>query len=254
MQKIFLLVGSLLVFTICLQAQNRQSTNEGRALLLDFHYGAAVPGGDLKDRFGHNFDAGAGIEWMLNDANWILGVGGGILFGNKLKEDVLANIRTPEGQIISSNGSWAQIVLRERGFHVEGRIGKLIPLMKDNHRSGLRLVLGIGFLQHKIRVQDDPQAFVPQIAGAYRKGYDRLTNGWMLSQFVGYQHLAKNRLINFYAGFEFKQAFTRNRRDWDFLSEAASDKNLRKDLMWGLKVGWILPFYISKAYAENIQY
>lgn len=255
MHKKILLILCPFFFILSLSAQSRvkQSTNEGRAFLIDISYGVGIPGGDMADRFGLNFDAGLGTEMILEN-NWIIGLGGGIIFGNKVNEDVIENLKGSQGQIISTNSSWAGIALRERGFHTEVRLGKLIPISKKNTKSGLRLALGLGFIQHKIRVQEDPQAFVPQITGDFVKGYDRLSNGLMLSEFIGYQHLAKNRLVNFYAGFELTQGFTQNRRDYDFLTMSESNKKNRIDLLYSFKVGWILPFYISKSHAENIRY
>ncbi|MFT4663072.1 MAG: hypothetical protein ACI8YQ_004663 [Polaribacter sp.] len=255
MNKTFLLILCPFLFIFSLSAQDKvkQSTNEGRALLLDINYGVGLPGGDMKDRFGLNFDVGLGAEVIMPN-NWIFGLGGGIIFGNKVNDKVLENLSTDQGQIIANNSAWAAVSLRERGFHTEVRIGKLIPVKADNKKSGVRLVLGLGFLQHKIRVQEDPQAYVPQITGDFEKGYDRLSNGLMLSEFIGYQHLSKNRLVNFYGGFELTQGFTQNRRDYDFMTMSTSDKSNRLDLLYGFKVGWILPFYTSKSHAENIRY
>ncbi|MFK7806487.1 MAG: hypothetical protein AB8F74_01675 [Saprospiraceae bacterium] len=253
MIKKLLLILCPFLFTLPLHAQKKPTGNEGRALLVDLNYGIALPGGDMADRFGFNFDAGLGVE-MLRENNWIFGLGGGFIFGNRVDDKVLANLATPEGQIIGNNATWADLNLRERGFHTEVRIGKLIPLLKENKRSGIRAVLGLGFLQHKIRIQEDPQSFVPQILGDFKKGYDRLSNGLMVSEFIGYQNLSKNKLVNFYLGFELIQAFTQNRRDYDFRTMQESDKSNRVDLLYGFKIGWILPFYISKSYAENIRY
>ena len=242
------------LFTLSLFAQNSPAANEGRAILVDINYGVALPGGDMADRFGVNFDAGLGVE-MLRQNNWIFGFGGGFIFGNQVDDLVLKDLATEgEGFIIGSNATFADVNLRERGFHAEARLGKLIPLLKTNKRSGIRAVLGLGFLQHKIRLQEDPQSFVPQILGDFKKGYDRLSNGFMVSEFIGYQHLSRNKLINFYAGFELTQAFTQNRRDYDFATQQESDKSTRTDLLYGFKVGWILPFYISKKNAESIRY
>ena len=104
--------------------------------------------------------------------------------------------------------------------------------------------MGVGIFQHKIRVQEDPNSFVPIIAGEYKKGWDRLSNGLALRQFVGYQHLSLNGLVNFYAGFEFMQAFTQNRRVQDFKLMTKLDEK-RFDLMYGIKVGWTLPFTVG---------
>lgn len=256
MKKTFFILGIICscIWQLAAQNNNAAGTNEGRALLIDINYGYALPFGDMKDRFGRNFDVGGGVEMMLGGSNWIFGLAGGVLFGNTVKDDVLVNLRTPEGEIIGSNAAWADVRLKERGFHAEARFGKLIPLIADNKRSGLRVVLGLGLLQHKIRLQEDATSFVPQILKDYGKGYDRLSNGLMISEFIGYQHLAKNKLVNFYAGFELTQAFTQNRRDWDFTTKTSSDTSTRTDLLVGIKAGWVLPFYTGTKHAEGIRY
>jgi hypothetical protein len=102
----------------------------------------------------------------------------------------------------------------------------------------------MGLFQHKIRIQDDPQVVVSSLAGDYKKGYDRLTNGLAITEFIGYQHFAKNRLINFYAGIELTQGFTQNRRDYNFDTFERDDAK-RFDGLVGFKLGWVLPFYLS---------
>ena len=82
------------------------------------------------------------------------------------------------------------------------------------------------------------------LSGDYKKGYDRLTNGLTLKQFIGYQHLDPNLRLNFFAGFEFLEGFTRSRRDFDF-DTRRKDQTDRLDLLWGFRVGLVLPFYFS---------
>src|SRR5690606_10623621 len=125
----------------------------------------------------------------------------------KVKEDVLAGIRGPDGLLISNDRSVADIQLRERGFYVGGHLGKLFRLSDFNPKTGIRLTVGAGVLQHQIRLQEEVNVSVSAISGDYKKGYDRLSNGLALNQFIGYQHFSLNRRINFYAGFEFTQAF-----------------------------------------------
>jgi hypothetical protein len=139
-----------------------------------------------------------------------------------------------------------------RGFYAGLHIGKLFSIGLSNPRSGIRLGLGAGLLQHKIRIQDDPFKSVPQLSGEYKKGYDRLTNGFTITETVGYQVLSKNRRINLFAGFEFTQAFTQNRRDYNF-DTMEKDENPRLDLLSGFRVSWILPFYFGKE-ADEIYY
>ena len=211
-------------------------------ILADFSYAAQLPGGDLSDRFGYNFSAGIGASYITSGKSWIFGLETHFLFGDQIKEDVLATLRTPEGFLIGNDKSFTEILLRQRGLYVGANIGKIISLLPGNPRSGIRWSLGIGLLQHKIRIQDDPIRVVPQIAGEYKKGYDRLTNGLTIKEFIGYQHLDPNRRINFYAGFEFYQGFTRSRRSFQFDIRKQNDEN-RLDLLAGFRIGWILPFY-----------
>ncbi|NUN99697.1 MAG: hypothetical protein HUU01_03670 [Saprospiraceae bacterium] len=220
--------------------------NADNALLLHISYAVQMPGGDLSKRFGTNFDVGGGLEWMTAKGNWIIGIEGGYLFGSTVKTDVLANLRTPEGFIIGNDRSYADIQLRERGFHGTLLLGKLfsLPSPSVNARTGIRVTLGGGFLQHKIRIQDDPSRSVPQLSEEYKKGYDRLSNGFLLTQFIGYQYLGADRRANFFAGIECSQGFTQSRRDFNF-DTRSTDTAKRLDLLFGIRIGWTLPFYLN---------
>ena len=213
-------------------------------------YATQLPAGDLADRFGLNFNAGASVDY-LSKKNYIIGIEGGFLFGNKVKEKVLSNI-TSDDNIIGNNMTLANYALRERGLYFNALVGKLFPLPGKNKRSGIRTTINIGFLQHKIRLQQDPDSKVFQFEGEYQEGYDRLSNGLAITEFIGYQHLSNNRGFNFFFGFEFTQAFTQNRRNYNF-NEMRKDDTKRKDLLLGLKIGWTLPFYIGEE-ADEIFY
>lgn len=228
-----------------LSGQTNTAQNTGSVLLFGFSYGLHLPGGDLQERFGLNFSPGLQIDYLTEPNNWIISLQGSFQFGSEVKTDVLANLRTEEGFIIANDRSVADIQLRERGFYLGASVGKLIGLAKNNYRSGLRLDLGAGLLQHRIRIQDDPVRTVAPLTGEYRKGYDRLTNGLALRQFIGYELLSKDRRANFYAGLELIQGFTKSRRNFDFLSRQA-DQASRVDLLYGFRVGLILPFYIGQ--------
>ena len=81
-----------------------------------------------------------------------------------------------------------------------------------------------------------------QLTEEMEKGYDRLSTGFSLNQFIGYQYFGKTRLINFFAGIEGIQAFTKNRRGYNYDTQKVDTKE-RFDSMYGIKVGWIIPFY-----------
>lgn len=227
------------------------TSNEGTILAVNLSYGTQFPGGDLSDRFGVNINTGLGLQLFLT-SNWMLELEGQYLFGSRVKTDVLAPLRSPEGYIFANDGGPADITLRERGWWLGLSAGKLISLLPSNPRSGLRLSLGAGLLEHKIRIQNDPQAFVPALTSEYRKGYDRLSNGLALKQFIGYQHFSLNRRINFFAGIELMQGFTASRRSWN-TDEMAREDSPRLDLLFGFRAGWVLPFYLGEK-GETIYY
>jgi len=207
-------------------------------------YGYFKPGGDLKKRFGDNSTIGAALLYKTSK-NWLFGLDWNYIFGNKIKEDtILNNISTKEGFVIDGNGYPAMINLFERGFLTSVKFGKLIPLNNNNPNSGIVLLGSIGLLQHKIRIENSDNAAV-QIRGDYKKGYDRLTNGLSVSEYLGYMFYGKRNLTNFYIGFEFTQAWTQNRRSFNFDTQSR-DTSKRLDLLFGAKIGWMIPFYSRK--------
>lgn len=226
--------------------------NKGNGLLIHLSYGGHSPGGDLADRFGPAFAVGSGLDFITTKNNWIAGLDFSYYFGANVNEDVLASLRTPEGFIIGNDRSYSDIRLRMRGFYAGGHIGKVLGLGFANPRSGIRLTLGAGLLQHKVRIQDDPQSGVPQLSDEYKKGYDRLSNGLAFTEFVGYQVLSMDRRVNFYIGMEFTQGLTMSRRDYNF-DTRSRDETERLDLLFGFKAGWILPIYFGKG-SEEIYY
>jgi len=232
-----------------LSAQDKKQPQQS-VLAFNIAYTFQTPSADLAARFGNSYEVDLSSDFITKK-NFIFGMRGGILAGVVVHEDVLANLRDPDGFLIGNNQAWASVALRERGWYVGGRVGKLFPIIKKQ-RSGIRVTLGAGLLQHKIRIQDDGQS-APQIACDYIKGYDRLTNGLAFTQFVGYQHLSRNRRINFHAGFEFVEGFTQNRRDYDF-DTMMKDETKRVDVLLGFKLAWTLvPIYFGDA-PDDIYY
>lgn len=241
----YLTIFLFLLSTLVLNAQDNSPQNTGAVLLLDFSYGVHLPGGDLADRFGLNFSPAVSVDYITDPNNWIFSLQGSFQFGSEVKTDVLANLRTAEGFIIANDRTVADIQLRERGFYLGLGIGRLIGLSTGNYRSGIRIDLGAGLLQHQIRIQEDPVRTVAPLTGDYKKGYDRLTNGPALRQFIGYQVLSRDRRANLFAGIELIEGFTRSRRDYDFATQSA-DQSGRMDLLYGFRIGLSLPFYVGQ--------
>ena len=222
-------------------------SGKSKAVLAHFTLGGHLPAGDLSKRFGVNGSLGAATEF-ITPHNWTFGLEGAFLFGSKVKEDPLAILKTPAGEIIGNDRAIATTRLQERGMYLGATIGKMVTF--GEKRSGLRLTMGGGWYQHSIRVIDDSRTVV-QIRGDYEKGYDRLTGGPALQQFIGWQQVGYGREMSWLIGFEFNQAFTNTLRAWDFNEMRKLDAE-RVDLRFGIRLAWTLPFYTGTA--EEIYY
>lgn len=209
--------------------------------MFSLSYAYQFPEGNLKDRFFPNSNIGA--EFMLKTKkNWLFGIDGRFLFKDKVKEtSILDNLKTSSNFVIDKYGEPGDILLYERGFMFSGKFGKMFSLFQLNPNSGFIALIGMGYMQHKIRIENEDNT-VPQISGSYKKGYDRFTNGIALTEFVGYQFLGNTRLLNFFIGVEFIQGYTKNRRSINFDMMRKDDTN-RKDYLYGFRFGWTLPLY-----------
>jgi len=208
----------------------------------NFSYTAQWPQFDMAERFGNNSAIGLIVD-VKTKRNFIYGIEGSFLFGGDIRNetDVLSLIRDENGQVINGAGEYADVFLEQRGFTTRALAGKLFPVLSPNQNSGPYFLLSAGFLQHRIQIRD-LQNTVPQLSGDYRKGYDRLVNGFMFSQFVGYKYNSNNRLINFFAGVEFIQGFTQDARTYNFDELQPTNEN-RRDHFLGVKFGWSIPLY-----------
>jgi hypothetical protein len=209
--------------------------------LIQFSYAGQMPGGDLAKRFGYNSNLALNFS-VKTRKNWIIGVDFAYIFGNQIKQSMLDSITTKsEHMVIDINGELADVRFYERGFSCSAWCGKLFSFLGPNPNSGLVVNLGLGFLEHHIKIEDIGNRS-PQLAGDLKKGYDKLTNGLAVSEYVGYTYLSSSRFLNFSFGIEFMQAFTQDRRAWDY-TLMKQDKTQRLDLLNGIRVGWILPLY-----------
>lgn len=210
--------------------------------MIGFNGGFQLPFGDMKDRYGANGQAGVSYHFKTK-SNWIFGVEGNFIFGSEVKnsDELARDIRTSDGFFIDNMGMLATVLIQERGLDIRAVTGKIIPLFGPNENSGLLLKLGAGLLQHRIRFEARENE-VPQIEGDSQEGYDRLSNGLSLSQFVGYQHFGDKNKINFSIGLEFIEAFTQSRRDFNY-DLLMKDGTKRFDGLMGLKASWYIPIY-----------
>jgi len=237
------------LFILCLYALslNAQNVNVKDSLLVPLvstSYAFQVPGGDMAKRFGVN--SVLGLTFLVKTKkNFIFGIDGNYIFGKYVKADIFKNISTADGHIINNAGEYANVFTYERGIASSLRIGKLFSFNKPNPNSGFVALFGAGYLQHRIKIIV-PNNNVPQLAGDYKEGYDKLTNGVAFTEFFGYLFLANNRMLNFFGGIEFTEGFTRSLRSYDY-DLMARDTQKRFDLLSGIRVGWVLPLYRKSA-------
>jgi hypothetical protein len=213
--------------------------------MLKFSYAVQLPGENLAKRFGVN--SNIGLNFSVKTKNkWLYGISGTFLFGNNIKENgILDSLKTSSGFIINQNGNPSVVRLFERGFTISLYAGRIFQpqvfRVSPNKNSGIIFYAGPTYIQHKIKI-DDIGKQSPQLVEPYPKGYDRLTAGFGMNEFLGYMYLGNNRILNFFAGFDFVQAFTKSQRSFDYDLMRRDTAN-RKDFLYGFRIGWILPLY-----------
>jgi len=208
-------------------------------------YAYQLPGGDLAKRFGGNSSIGGGFM-VKTRSNWLFAAEGNYLFGGTVKngDSLLKNIADSNGYVINANGYYAEIGFAETGYNVMGKFGKLFPVLSPNPNSGPLIMVGAGYLKNKIKIHDGDNT-APQLQGDYKKGYDRLNTGLVLSGTLGYLYMSDSRLINFFVGLEFMQSWTKYRRARNF-DTGKQDNSSLSSQFYGVKVKWIIPLYKRK--------
>ncbi|MCH2233213.1 MAG: hypothetical protein MK078_03085 [Crocinitomicaceae bacterium] len=209
--------------------------------VIGLNYKLNFPGGDFADAWGIHNSIGIDINNKFKN-NLTVGFNNAFLFGNTFKQlSIIDALVNSSGNITSLTGDPANILFLLRGWQSHLNAGYVINKFGNNPNSGIWINGGIGFTMHKTRIEslfDD----VPQLEGDYRKGYDRLHQGITTSQFLGYLFQADQRFLNFYAGFEFVQGFTKNVRTYNF-DLGGPDNTQKVDLYYGIKVAWMVPIY-----------
>lgn len=245
-----LLVCLLLSFTSTLLL-SQDTPRSHPFLAVGINYGLDLPAADLADRYESSFHAGLSLNKYSLKLKGFFGIEGNFQFGNNVKEDVLAPFRLESGAILGNNGAPADLFLRRRGLYVGAIINKTLLSSKNNPYAGLTLGLGIGILQHNIRLLNDSNN-ANQVSGDYAKGYDRNTRGLATKQTLTYQHIGTNRSLNYSIGLSLTEGFTSSVRKVNFDTGLPADGR-RLDMILSLEATWYLPIRES-ASPEEIFY
>ena len=244
MQKLFfpILIALLLFF---IKPVSCQVSIKDKGITIPMIYAAysyQFPGNDMKERFGGTSQLGPGFQ-VKTSSNWIIGAEFDFIFGSNVKNgfDILEDIMTSDGNIINGDGVPSVVALFERGYNFNVRFGKLFAVLSPNPNSGIVIMGGIGYLQHKISIQVENES-APQLKGDYKRGYDRLSGGFAINEFIGYMYLSNSRILNFMVGVEFFQSWTKSKREYLF-DLMGPDKEKRFDTMIGPKLVWMIPLH-----------
>jgi hypothetical protein len=240
MRKIYFLLVFTFVFSLDSLAQISVKDSSVFIPHIDVSYGYQYSYGDLARRFGNNSKVQMNLDFKTKK-HWTYGINASYIFGKDVRESIFDSISTSNGGIIGKNGEYADVRLFERGFTVVATAGRMFSFKEPNPNSGFVINVGIGLLQHKIRIETIGNG-VPQLSKQYKKGYDRLSNGILFTQDVGYLYFSNNRLKNIYIGFECMEGFTQNRRSYNY-DTMMKDTEKRTDILIGGRIAWILPLY-----------
>ncbi|MDX5319758.1 MAG: hypothetical protein LPK45_01715, partial [Bacteroidota bacterium] len=235
-----------LLCSLFAQAQKMDSVSRIKTgFICQFTYNYNFPTADLAKRYTGGSAVGAGVYYKTG-TNWIFGVEGSYWFSANLKEaGIFDAVVDSNGYAVDNQGSLIPIDAEQRGFNIGGKIGKIIPLGTKNRNSGIMISLGVGYVEHYLRLTNASLG-VAALQGDFRYGYDRLATGYYLNQFIGYQNLDKKNRINFFIGLEFSQGHTQSRRkiDYDLMKGNPAQ---RRDNYIGIRFGWLLPIYTGEA-------
>ncbi len=244
MKRLLILVISVFCFSFSSDGQSLINDTIRNGALINFSYSYQLPQWDFAERFGAATRIGGGALFKVGD-NWLAGVEGSYMFGRNIRADHIADrIVNPDGSIIGKDGFLEDYIYNLSGYMIEAKGGKVLSFGWPNPNSGLLINLGVGFFEHRIAIDVDEDQ-VPQFNNTMKKGYDRLTNGLVFSEMIGFMFLNPNKLFNIYAGVQFHHGITENRRNWNYNLNRNLDGQ-RVDALTSFKCGLIIPIYFQK--------
>ncbi len=229
-----------------------ENRNVRHGVLLNINGGYDVPAGDMGKRFDNSWRLGPAVMYKTK-SNWLMGGRFDFIMGRNVNEDsLMVNIRDKYEtgkrnlyEFINNSDQRIGVPVYERGYAVGLTLGKIFSHSKDHPDNGFVEMTTVGFMQHKINIYDKDRTVEP-LNGGLKKGYDRLTNGLYVGQYVGYVYFAQNKLVNFSLGIDCMVGFTRGRRDYLYDVMRPDNAN-RLDVLIGIRGGWYLPIFSRKS-------
>ncbi len=253
--KAFIFHLNLILFAFLLSPKSNAQDKylfSNKIVDLQFLYNYHIPGGKIAERY-ENFSS-VGFGGMLKAKNnWVLGYELNYLFGQNIKEETILNQLVTSGNYIANaDGYPANYSVNMRGISSFVRGGRLFSVKKFNQNTGFLILGGVGLLNHRINFQSQ-EGNAPSIDSDYKKGYDRFSSGIAFNQFVGYIYHSQNRYVNLFIGMDFMQAFTYNRRGFNYDTQQF-DKERYLDLTTSFRFGWTIPIYMNTKEQNEFQF
>lgn len=215
-------------------------------------YGYSVPSLDMAQRFGAFHSISSGILYK-NKSNFTYAFRGTYHFGYEIRENGLIDNLLNSGEAINSTtGMPAKFSLSMRGFALSGSVGKMFRLFPGLPNSGIYIEGSGGFLSHWINF-NIPQHDIPALDDNHIQGYDRLSYGWMGSEFIGIMHHSYSRFLNFQAGIRFTQSNVRNVREFNY-DKMAYEKGILQDRYYTLEFSWFIPVDVNPGKNSEYQF
>jgi hypothetical protein len=204
-----------------------------------------LPFGDMSKRFGISYRVGPAVQYKTKN-NWMIGAKFDYISGTIIREDsLLHNLVNNRGGIYNNSGTETGVGIYERGYLIGVSAGKIFCTSRKNGDNGILVQTTAGFIQHKIQYYVSNND-IAELTGDYKKGYDRLTNGVFIEQYVGYNCFARDAFVNFHIGLDVMFGFTQGRRDFQY-DIINVDKSKRVDVFFGLRGGWYIPIFKRKS-------
>ena len=226
------------------------NAQENKQSAFSFNYNYQIPIGDLANTFGNNSAIGSSY-FLEKDNNVILGIEGGYIFADEIKNPaIFDNISTSTGAIIGGEGYYANVNVMQRGFYSHLFAGYAFHVSEEN-LSGIYISQGIGYLQHQIFI-DTKNQNVPQLNEDMKKGYDRFSNGLSTKFCVDYKYYHKKGRFQISSGFNYTMAYTKNQRAYDFENNTYYSNERTRDQLLGFKIEIIIP--IQRKNNEEFHY
>ena len=182
-----------------------------------------------------------------------LSAGATFFFADGARENPIGPNLLSYGQLIDENGRLIDFNVSMRGFTIPFRLGYVFHKARfklTNPNCGLFLEAGIQYIRHQLYIATSRG--LPLLAGDYRYGYDRLTDGAGALFSLGYRHFGNRRLANFFVAVDAQLNFTQNRRGYNY-DQRQVDTRQRNDFLVGLRLGWHIPVY-KQASQEDYYY